>query len=165
MKTAGLLILFWSAATLGCIGELEPSSGRCVGSVEGTQVDDPLYPEESYFYRDDQQNMVEHAFIDMTFGENASSGDRVLQIKAHVTDMPSEQYEGEHELPSSGSSESYVDGWNLTIPDTSYRSGSLTIDEASNTVIEGSFDMTFNDDTKVECNVKLTRNYSMDTDD
>lgn len=141
-----------------------PSSGQCLGSIEDEKIDEPLIAEESYFYRDDQDNMVEHAFVEMTFGQMDGEFPK-LRIEAHFADMPSEEHQGDHELPLPRKEAGYINSWDVTVPAIAYSSGSMQITAATRQAIEGSFTMTFADDTNVECEVRLSRNYDMDTDD
>lgn len=149
----------------GCISELldmdKTSSGTCYAEPEMTTVIGVINPGGSYFFRDDQINLVEHAFVNISVS-SSTTNDTLLVVDAHFRDMPSSGDEGTHLLLGPG----YIDRWDVLVPANAVVLGdSFVIISASREYVRGVFTIEYQSQPSIICDVVLGRKYSLDTDD
>ena len=137
------------------------STGTCYAEPEMLTEIGTVYPQLTHFYRDDQHNLVEHAFVDINV-KSSETGSEILVVDAHFSDMPSKDVKGSHPLLGPG----YVDQWDVLVPENAVVVGdSFTIDSANREFVKGVFTIDFQHHASITCDISLGRKYSLDTDD
>jgi len=150
-----LCVLLALAPSVGCV-DTAPSSGRCLGLVDGRPVDLAMDPAPSGFYREDDILADEDGPFTLSYGGGA------LRVEGMFDDLPSARDIGTYRVPSEPS----VDAWNLTTTITpgAVVESTLTLTAASRERVVGSFATTFTGGS-LTCTLDLRRAYERDTDD
>jgi hypothetical protein len=152
LSQCSLLVL---APVLGCV-DTSPSSGRCLGVLDGGAVNLAMDPEPSAFHRDDDILGDEDGPFTISYGGGA------VRVEGVFDDLPSARDLGTYRVPSEPS----VDAWSLTttLAAGAVEESTLTLTTASRERVAGSFSTRFAGG-QLTCTLDLRRAYERDTDD
>jgi hypothetical protein len=166
-----LLLAGLMTMALPACAPAEPDVGSCEGTLHGAPLAAAIEEadqEASYLARDDFDGGIERAFVKLSYGDGE------LIVDGYLDDMPDDVYEGSHALPNDFLSTGYVSSWLLSSPRGSVAvgSGTLVLDTAERSVIEGSFAASLtsavgggDDVGDIACSFTLQRDVGYDTDD
>ncbi len=144
------------------------SPGFCEGTIGDRVIAHPVNPKESFFYRLDYDFGREGTrfYIQVGNPEDIAAYRPVLWMNGALNDMSDDVPYGEHPLPV-GDGNDVVSSFHLESDpaEPRFTGGVWDITHGYDRTLAGKMTLNFSDGSRVQCDVKLERDSSRDTDD